>query len=55
VFSGNDIKTVFHINYKFIFSFYGTKSIIHFERLILGIKKVLPLFNYLRNNLSSIL
>lgn len=55
VFSGNDIKNVFLINYKFIISFYSTKSIIHFEKLVLGIKKVLPLFNSLMNNLSNIL
>ena len=43
------------MNYKFIISFYNTKSIICFERLIVGIKKVLPLFNHFMNNLNFIL
>lgn len=47
VFSGNDIKTVFQKNFKLLNLVYNQKAILDFDSLILGIKKVLPIFKYL--------
>jgi ribosomal protein S2 len=55
VFSGNDIKTVFHNNYKLLNVVYNQKAILDFDSLILGIKKVLPIFKYLCGTLANIL
>lgn len=47
MFSGNDIKTIFQKNFKLLNLVYNQKAILDFDNLILGIKKVLPIFRYL--------
>lgn len=55
VFSGSDIKAVFQNNYRLLSLVYNQQSVVDFDNLIFGIKKVLPVFNYLCGTLANIL
>lgn len=47
VFSGTDIKNIFVSNYKLLNFLYKKKSIVDFDNLLFGIKKLIPIFKTL--------
>lgn len=55
VFSGTNLKTVFLNNYKLLNFAYQKKSILDFDNLIFGIKKVIPVFKHLSRISANIL